>query len=345
MSSNGHNITLGGETLATGRHRVVLPVTTDLDGNDIGLHVHAVVGARPGKTLTVVAAQHGLEWMPIEAIRRMLDGLDASEMSGAVLALPVASPPTLGAMRRNTPDDSDNADLNRVYPGHETWIAEQLASTIVRELLPLTSALIDFHWGIWGSCMGDYVYGEDFDSAEAVATGRAMARAFRHPVVRGGKLARFPGFKSLVGYAGSQLGIPGVIGGVGGVGFGPELEESWLSLNVDGMRNVMRVLGILPGEPAYLERYLSFDAIERVNPRVGGLLYPEHDQEEFGRPVKKGEVLGRVVSPYTLETMETLTAPCDGYLLYFARWYPVRPGDWAFAVIPSDDPATQWVGA
>lgn len=338
-----NTLRLVGKELAAGRHHVEIPITTDLNGSDIILHAHVVVGAKPGKTLTVVAAQHGLEWMPIEVIRQVLDELDPNEMSGAFLALPVASPPTLGILRRNTPDDSDNADLNRVYPGYETWIAEQLASTIVREVLPITSGIVDFHWGIWGSCMGDYVYGEDFDSAEAVAAGRAMARAFKHPVVRGGQLANFPGFKSLVGYAGSQLGIPGVIGGVGGAGFGPERELEWMELNRKGLHNVMRVLEILPGEPAFLERYLSFDIIHRVNPRVGGLFFPEREHEEFGRPVAKGEVLGKVVSPYTFKTMEVLTSPCEGYLLYFARWYPVRPGDWTFAVIPKDDPSTTWV--
>ncbi len=340
----GHTVVLGGTSYGPGRHHLSLPVTTDLDGNDIRLHLHLVVGERPGKTLTVVAGQHGLEWMPIETLRRVLDGLDPSTMSGAFLALPVANPPTLGILRRNTPDDSDNADLNRVYPGHETWIAEQIASTIVREILPATSALIDFHWGIWGSCMGEMTYGADFPDAEVVATSRAMALAFGHPTVRAAKVCSVsPGPKSLVGYAGAVLGIPSMIGNVGGAGFAPDREEAWLELEADGLLSVMRLLDILPGEPKRLGRYLVSSSVVRVNPSVGGLFYPQRDPEAFARRVEKGEVLGRVMSPYTLETLETLTAPCAGFLLYFARWYPVRPGDWTFAVIPEDHPDTAWI--
>jgi hypothetical protein len=50
-----------------------------------------------------------------------------------------------------------------------------------------------------------------------------------------------------------------------------------------------------------------------------------------------------VVSPYTFEVLEELRAPFDGYLAWIPRWYPVRPGDWAFGVIPKDDPTTRWV--
>ncbi len=98
-------------------------------------------------------------------------------------------------------------------------------------------------------------------------------------------------------------------------------------------------------KPSRPPRYLSFEAAHRVNPSKGGLLYPVNRDETFGREVKEGELLATVVSPYTFAVMEELRSPCDGYISYFARWYPVRPGDWAFGVIPKDSPGTKWVAS
>ena len=53
--------------------------------------------------------------------------------------------------------------------------------------------------------------------------------------------------------------------------------------------------------------------------------------------------LAKVISPYTFEELETLQSPAHGLLFYFARSYPVRPGDWAFGVIDLEDEKTEWV--
>jgi predicted deacylase len=246
-------------------------------------------------------------------------------------------------LHRNTPDHSDNADLNRVFPGAEMWITEQLAASIAREIMPHANAVIDFHFGSWGHAMGSVTYGSDFPDPEVVAKSREMALAYDFPLIRSGPIAtRFPGPKSMVGYAGTKLGIPSLIGGVGGAGFGRDIEESWITVNVNGTRNAMKVLGMLDGEHPKPRRYLEFQVMHRVNPQVAGMFYPTHECETIGREVTKGEVLGTIVSPYTFEPRETLRAPCDGYLMYIARWQPARPGDWAFGVIDKHHPATKW---
>ena len=45
-----------------------------------------------------------------------------------------------------------------------------------------------------------------------------------------------------------------------------------------------------------------------------------------------------MISPYSLDVIEELVVPMDGYLAYWARDYPVHPGDWAFGVIPGGPP-------
>src|SRR5699024_8389781 len=130
-------------------------------------------------------------------------------------------------------------------------------------------------------------------------------------------------------YAGETLQIPSCGSFLGGAGFDQGLEQAWSESNYHGVMNIMRHLGMLPGPVQKAERYLIYKARQYINPSKGGLLVPVRPTDEFGRPVAKGEVLGHVVSPFSLERIEELSSPFDGFLGYWARDYPVNPGDWA----------------
>ncbi len=339
-----HPIRVGDHDLGPGRHHVRLPVTTGLDGAEVAVHVHAVVGERPGPTLTLASTLHGVEWLSIEMIRRLLERLDPAAMRGAVLGLPVVNPPALGAFRRTAPDDSDSPDLNRIFPGKHTWTNDLIAKTVTAHVLPATSALIDFHLGIWGSAFGYVAYGGDFSDPQVAAASKAMADAFGFEMVCKERfVGSFPGPAAMAAYAAEALGIPSCIGELGGAGFPREREEAWIEDTVQGLENVLRSMGVLDGAVRAPGRRLHFEHKVRVNPSVGGMLHPVQDEEQLGREVAEGELLARVVSPYTFEVIEELRAPYDGYLAWIPRWYPVRPGDWAFGVIPKHDPTTVWV--
>ena len=340
-------VRINGELIAPGERRVVrVPVLTDLDGSEIALYVHAVVGARPGPVLALHTTLHGSEWQPIETVRRLVEGLDPAEMSGALLAVPVANPIALASRTRNLRDESDSPDLNRSFGGEQTWLADQLGRALVEHLLEHGDALIDFHCGLWGAAMGSVTCGKDFSDPRVSEQGFEMARAFGHPYVRRGDLVtRFPGPKSSVGYAGQVLGIPSLIVEIGGVGFDPELEERWVETSVRGLRGVMQYLGILPGEPPRAERTLIAERAQRVNPTVAGMIEPIFPAEEMmTREVAAGELLGRVWSPYTFEVVEELRAPFRGLVDMAPRDYPARPGDWAYLVVDLEHPGTRWIG-
>lgn len=338
-----HTVALGDTRFSTGTHLWDVPVTVDLDDAPVSLRSTVVVGARPGPTLFVASTLHGIEWLSIEVVNRLVASVTPADLSGVLIALPVANQPAFGRLSRSTPDHSDNADLNRVFPGAEMWITEQLAATITREILTRSDAVIDFHFGSWGHAMGSVTYGSDFPDPAVVQRSREMALAFGFPLVRSGRIStRFPGPKSMVGYASTHLGIPSLIGGVGGAGFGRAQEASWIDTDVNGTLGAMRTLGMLEGEPARLDEVLDFTRMIRVNPQQAGMFHPVRDRDQIGREVQQGEVLGEVRSPYTFELRETLRAPCDGYLMYIARWQPVRPGDWAFGVIDAHHEDTRW---
>lgn len=340
-------IRLNGQTMARGRHGVArIPVLTDLDGCEIELVIHAVVGARPGPVLALHTGLHGSEWQAVEISRRIVESLDPAEMSGAVLALPVANPIALASRTRNLRDESDSPDLNRSFGGEQTWIADQLGRAIVSELYANADAVIDFHSGLWGAAMGSVTCGRDFSDASVSERGYRMARAFGLPHIRRSDfVTKFPGPKSSVGHAGQVLGIPGIISEIGGVGFDPTLEEEWAMTTVRGVRGVMQELGILAGAPPVADRILVFDTVRRVNPSNGGFIEPIFPAAELmSREVRPDELLGRVWSPYTFEVTEELRSPVRGLVDMVPREYPARPGDWAYLVVDLDSPGNRSLG-
>jgi predicted deacylase len=327
------------------REAVAIDVTTGLNGAPLRLWVHALRGRGDGPTLALLSTLHGGEWFSVPVLRELVGSIDLDRLNGTILAVPVANPPALVYQTRSIPDESDSPDLNRIFPGTHTWTSDQLIATLVREVLTDASVLLDFHMGPWGSAFRDILIGADFDAHVSDESER-LALAFGSPVIRRANVASgFPGPRSAIGYGGSVLGIPALGVEVGGVGFGPRLENEWKRQTLDGIRRVMHALGMLEGDPpaGAPQRQLVYRTSHRVDPRVGGMLGSRDGGEALGAAVEAGTLVGEVVSPYTFEILEELRAPVDGLLFYTARDYPVHPGDWAFGVADTDSATSRWV--
>lgn len=336
---------IGKDIKSNSKSYIELKVTRDLDGGEINIPVHVIAGSQKGPTLALFSTVHGGEWVPIEVLRRIVQKIELTELAGTLIVVPVANPIAFGNyLNRVIRDESDNADLNRTFPGQYTWITEQISSKLAKEVLKNIDCLIDFHWGMWGCTFGAVYYGADYPDVEVNRKTEAVAKAFGYPcMIRGKVMAVFPGPKSTRGYVGGVLGKPCFSVEIGGAGFDQALEERWIDVNIKGVENVMKHLKMLKGVPQVPEKYLICEKRWRVNPSIGGMLIPKLPVDSLMREVKKGELLGQVVSPYSFEVLEELRSPGNGILMTSARMYPVRPGDWAFAVIDTEDKGTQWV--
>jgi predicted deacylase len=318
-------------------------VTIDLHGGEITLAVHEITGARDGPTLAVLSTLHGCEWLSIEMVRRFVQRLDPNALAGRVLAVPVGNPVAFNNLTRNTPDESDAADLNRIFPGQFTWTADLLAKAITEHVLKECQYLIDMHLGIWASTFYCVAWPKDLPDPDQVRRAGVMAQAFGCPLVQHlNVVTRFPGPRSAAGYAGAQLGVVPLLVEIGGAGFAPLLEEKWIEETVTGMMSVMRAIGMLAGDPIRLERYLHYNRHVRINPSVAGYLLPEIGPESLTQIAEPGTVAGRVISPYSFEELEVLRTPVKGAWVLVSRPYPVRPGYWSFGVAALDEPGTGW---
>ncbi len=292
-----------------------VPVATLANGHRLELAVHRVLGTEVGPRLGVIAGIHGDEPLGVEIVRRLLVELETDAFRGELVALPVANPYAFAALTRHTPVDA--ANLNRAFPGNaDGTLSEQIAYAICANLLGGCDRMIDVHSG-GNLATVDYVY---------AGSDEALAKSFGCEILyRGAAPAG-----SLAAYAGG-LGVTTLIVELGG---GQQRNEYFVEKGVRGVRNVMKHLGMLDGEPELPVEQVVVDELADLKPHQGGLMLSSFGSERLGEAVGAGTELARVVSPYTFELLESIAAPFQPTLLVLVREAvtKVEPGDYGFIV-------------
>ncbi|MBA7610980.1 N-alpha-acetyl-L-2,4-diaminobutyric acid deacetylase [subsurface metagenome] len=324
-----------GEELEPGsRGYYRMKVATMLDGSDLTIPLHVVRGEGEGPTLGIMAGVHGTEYYQNRIIRRIVNETAPDEVSGTILAVPVANPLAFSHVSRQSPrppeETVDFANLNRVFPGRretplfgsmvatDVSLTMKMAAVLSDEVIGRCDYLLDFHGQMPGMALKKMLYNAHADSSE-------LARVFGLGIIHdpvGGSSSSKSALSGSTGYA-EKLGIPGVTPEVGGGGHGEGFEAECERLGVQGVRNVMAHIGMVESEVVLPERQFYFRRAPHVRATCGGYLvsYMEAGDVGIGRPtreVEEGEVLARVYSPYTLKEMEEIKAPVDG-LLYACR--------------------------
>jgi uncharacterized protein len=285
------------------------------NGHRLELPLHRVRGPDDGPRLGVIAGIHGDEPLGVEIVRRLLVELDAQALRGELLAVPVANPYAFAALTRHTPIDA--ANLNRSFPGDpDGTLTQQLAYVICSELLADCDRLVDVHSG-GNFATVDYVYaGKD----------RRLAKAFGCEILYEGAAPT----GSLAAYAGER-GVTTLIVELGG---GQQRNEHFVEKGIRGIRNVMKHLGMIDGEPKLPIEQIFVEELADLKPHHGGLMLSSFGPAHLGEAVGAGTELARVVSPYTFEVLESITAPFEPTLLVLVREAvtTVEPGDFGFIV-------------
>jgi len=262
-------------------------------------------GARPGPRLTLLGGVHGCEYSSIAAVIRVMRELDPAELAGSITAVPVVS---LQSFRRRSPFvvPEDGKNLNRCFPGtYEGTYADALARAVFDELIAPADALLDLHGGDLVEALEPFAI---YDASPVEERARALALAFGLPYV----VRQEPG-SDLAGMtctAAARAGVPAVIAEAGGCG---RLDPGAVDLLVAGVRNALRVLGMLPGPPLPPPpQTRSVGVFDWLRCRRGGWWEARVDA---GAEVRRGDLLGWVKDLYG-DVLEEIQAPRDGVVLF-----------------------------
>ncbi|MCI5102623.1 MAG: succinylglutamate desuccinylase/aspartoacylase family protein [Algiphilus sp.] len=270
-------------------------------------------GTKPGPVLCVTAAVHGDELNGIEMVRRLLYEVDASELRGTLIGVPIVN---LFGFRQGSRYLPDRRDLNRHFPGHpQGSAASRIAYSLFNHVIRRCSALVDLHTGSFHRTNLPQLRADLSDARIADLT-----RGFGATVVLNSEPP-----EGTLRQAATAAGVPTITVEAGEpMRFQPEEVKH----GVRALRSLMSHMGMLDTnrlwsapQPVYYESHW-------VRADDGGILTSEVG---LGDTVREGEVLGSVTDPITNRRVH-LTSPNDGRVIGMALNQAVIPGFAAYHI-------------
>ena len=318
---NWTDFDIGGESIAPGNQAdVSLPITTLATGYNSQLAVRVLHGAKPGPTVFVSGAIHGNELNGTAIVQRLAAQIDASDLAGTLLLVPVANIFGFMSRSRYLPD---RRDLNRSFPGSAGGsLAAQVANVFFSEIVNRASLGIDIHTAA--------IHRYNLPQIRIAAGNERLlelARAFGAPVIiesplRDGSLralADSEGVDMLLMEAGEAL----------------RFDRFSIETGVAGVKRVLAHLAMIEQGAELLELHPSARSkkTQWVRSPRGGVLHPVR---ESGDAVRKGDLLAAVTGLLGEEPEEILS-PIDGIIIGHATLPVVHQGDAMFHIAHVED--------
>lgn len=294
--------------------------TSLADGSDALLTMHEISSGVDGPTIGISAAIHGNEPTGVEIILDLYRAIRDMPVKGRILLLPVANPHAFAKNRRFTPLDEIN--LNREFPGDSGGtFSQQLAAALAREFLEKIDVHIDLHSGTDRPTV-DYVY---------INNDEQLSRSFGSKILyrpqEGREGTTYSGTTKSITV--DKRKIPSVVIELGG---GIIDQRPYVAEGVAGVMNMLRHLKAIDGAPKPPPKQTVVRSIKLIRPTHGG--YLETLAPPLGEEIAGGALLGRVISPYTFEELETIPNPVSRGIMILSHLTRnlVEAGDYGYMV-------------
>ena len=300
---------VGGAGDVRAGERGLLPLEVDLAERGMArVFLYIVRGRSDGPTFHLLAGQHGVELNGCAAVETFVNSLDPAEVSGTVLAAPVANPIS-AAQGEQYPvlNEGVDSNMNRVWPGSPAGsFIERLAWAIWEHGLSDCDWCLDVHSWNRGSAPAALLSTE---SDALVAFGRATGLLFlriTEPLPAEGYTRFGPTVARREGRA---------------IGCCMELSGQYM-IYPDQVELGRRILGnllkhakMLSGEPVVPERYINIATAEGIEVRSpADALMQQH--VALGEVVRAGDAIARLWR-FDNGKPEWLVSPADGGLRDF----------------------------
>ena len=281
-------------------------------------------GAHGGPKLCLTAAVHGDELNGIEIIRRVMYNIDAKELRGTVIGVPIVN---LQGFLRSSRYLSDRRDLNRYFPGNLTGSnASRIAYSFFNQIIVHCDMLVDIHTGSF--------YRTNLPQIRANLKKKnvfELSKSFDAIAVLHGE-----GAVGTLRKAAVDFGIPAVTLEAGGP---MELNESDVAQGVTAINTLLDKRGMLDTLSFWGAPQPAFYGSLWVRANQGGILFSE---VELGAKVKKGDKLGSVTDPVT-NMRSVILSPVNGRIIGKALNQFVQPGFAAYHIGTTAKVASQLI--
>lgn len=334
---------IGGIQLARGEKRAWDMAVGETALKTVTVPCTAVRGTADGPTLVITAGCHPMELNGIMTTVRLAALLDPATVRGTVVIVHVQN--VMGfELKRGHASPLDGINMARAFPVEGKRGAVEEVGTVSHQARSLTfhaaerifdaivrkaDLLVDMHGGELHEWLAANIEILPTGEADIDRRTRELARAFGFDILwevpQGTipQMPNYPGRGSAVREA-MALGIPGVFCEVGSDG---RLEEELVEYTLNGLLNVMRTYGMLPGEPIRREPEVYSGGNVLFSTR-GGLFL---NYSKPGDRLTRGQLLGRIVS-LRGEVLEEIHAPGPGVMTNTITLGVTNPGDMLYVI-------------
>ena len=280
-----------------------------------------VNGRSPGARLCLTAGVHAAEYPGIDAVMRVVQELDPAELAGTVVAVPVVNPPMF-QRRAGFLSPIDGLNLNRTAPGRsDGTVSEILADLLLTEVIGACRYHVDCHGGDQGEILWPYAGFSLTGNPELDRDGTALASLYSPSIValyREG--SRLPPTAGSMTHQATRRGIVSILAEAGS---NATLDPADVEIHTSGIRNVMRDLKMIPGEPrAAVDPVHPVDQFV-VSARRGGLL---RLKIRIGESLREGQEIAEICNLFG-EVVERIEAPRAGIARLIWAHKAVNTGD------------------
>lgn len=283
--------------------RFWLHLVTDGMGLPVFIPIIVARGVAPGPVVGLTAVVHGNELNGIPVVQRLFREINAKELRGTIVGVPVVNLPSLLRKKRRF---IDGTDLNHIMPGKPDGNVSQVyAYRIVNWIVSQFDYLLDLHTASFGRINSYYIRADMNDE-----NARRMALLQNAQII----LHNPPSDGTLRGAA-EDLGIHAITLEVGNPN---TFQKGHIRSGLTGIHNLLADLGMTeeahepPEAPPIICKdsswlYTDTGGILTVNPGVAEFVKSGQEvaslRNVFGDLVKKytaphdGVVIGKSVSP------------------------------------------------
>lgn len=305
-------------------HRERVSLAQLPSGDTITTTVHHYKGTSDGPVVYLQAALHGDEINGVEVIRRVLESIDPAEMTGRLVVVPVANPDGFdrGVSRRGNPVDTVNSGVNRIWPGDPDGSQYEQLTARLWEYASEADAIVDLHG------MERYVIPYVLSSDHPPSMD--LAKAFGTELIS--HLSADGPPDGMLTEVAKEHGIPSI---TVEVGHAEEIQEDAAETGATGVRNVLRYVGVLPGDP--VENGTPVGRYENHLWATEPGLFRRNPDISLGDRVSKGDEVGVVYDPATLEIQQTVEVDRSGLLFHLKGRSMIQRGS-ALGIVAVETP-------
>lgn len=261
--------------------------------------IKVIHGKQAGPCLLIFSTINGNEINGLEIVNRLINSLNADDIQGTIIAVPVMN--TYGLMHYPKIMPTTGSKLSDCFPGKSDGnYGERIAHIFTQELIKKADYCIELDTGSLNHNILPQVYC-NFENQ----TAKQIAKRFQAPVITN---VRLEGNK--LRQTTESLNIPLLVYQAGEA---MRFDENAITLGVNGTLNVMRAIEMLP------KSELSEDVVPVYSQDEDWILSHRdgilHACVELGQTVKRGDKLAQITDPFTSDVADELKAPKDGLIV------------------------------